>query len=564
MENVSVTLLQVVSNESLDIFQNHDANERLNVHLMQCLRCLLSCARCLQTVCLWITLDIFSHAQTMHMNQEDDSEQDLGKNSSVHADLFAVRDTLVDVLNAWLSLSWKEAKTLISPLFVRKLQCEAFRIIGDLRIQFPQKLLDDYSETISALAWNPPTTLVTRMEEVFGNEEKELENAMENLDTELSGEIDLDEEEASIKRRDIANQVVWTLLNPLGGMKYDVDHLNRKQAAAILKYLVYDGSEHVQNIVNDWLKRLKEKDTAKYLESMLLALKKLFEDSVLSSLHELKQATEELDSYQVDKMNSRGSRVRREEAEGELERNVERWTVKVDRGWKRMNQLSRRCAQTLGVGKCSGEIAEYVLQLLQVAMKFSLQSRFHLAFFAAIESFLGKLKAADIRVVNARLTSLLDELKTGTADDGLFTDIVRAVTAEKSDEMEVTEEESRCLEAFVAYAEKAGWSPEGLSAESSPKKTIKGHRRPVRAKEPLQQSPESSNESGDDEEGTVTMVDSSQPFASGLHLEELSADDASVNASQNKKGQVMSQSSEKSDDIFEEFDLRASRRRFGQ
>jgi hypothetical protein len=62
---------------------------------------------------------------------------------------------------------------------------------------------------------------------------------------------------------------------------YDVENLNRRQAAAVLCYYV-DPSPIVQEAVKCLMKSLKEKDIVKYLEVQMVALKSVFMDHVVN------------------------------------------------------------------------------------------------------------------------------------------------------------------------------------------------------------------------------------------------------------------------------------------
>ena len=488
----------------------------------------------------------------------------------------------------------------------------------------------------------------------------------------------------------MANQLVWTLLNPLGSIRHDIQHLNRRQAAAILGYLVYETSPRVQTMVNMWLKKLKENDCGKYLESMLLALKKSFEDLVLIPLQQHQLAVTRLEEYQPPSLltshRGRGRGDQEVDEEEALEEAVAMCKTQCSMGWTRVSQLSKRYAQTLGVGKCSGTVAGYVVQLLQVAMKFGLQSIHHLAFFqTGLESFLGHLKLAQLQQVRESLTTLITNLRRAGLKQveaaAVYEVISRGVLHQESheDEEVIALEEKICVDSFLAFGLKIGWELEvvpdeeeeedereegeegrgGVSStraleseefmavvneedEDEEERMIvspvppphgsgvlprAGRRRSVGGRQSSgvsrytsvgdddeEEEEEEEEEDMDMETVTVTMVAASsqcgtRPLASGLHLQGLDEgeDDEETDASATatatattsvvlpvRKGRggggrgsakgkggmkqsqkeekeeeedltqgVSTQSSEQSEDLFEEFDMRKSRQRFG-
>ena len=638
LEKTSSLLIQVIIDDNYNKFlvDFPDLKE-------QVLTCCLQCVRCLQAMCLWSTRDIFIYARD-HFDELGAGQEAPDLLTAHREELLLVRNVLVGILTNWLSIDLdsydanahrKANETGGLSVLLRQLQREAFRMIGDLRLQFPPKLRDDYAECVSSLAWEPTSVLVTKMEDMFKREEAFVGEALEALEkivdsehpheivaADLSTVLNPKKEEMA---HNIANHLVWTLLNPLGSIRHDVEHINRRQAAAILGYLVYESSPHVQSLVNAWLKKFKERDMAKYLESMLLALKKSFEDHLLLSLREHEAALTELEEYRPHTGESKHSRGRRRQhhadrEEETLEENVTIWSEKVQAGWRRVNQLSKRFAQTLGVGKCSGEVAGYVIQLMQVAMKYGLQSIHHLAFFqAGLESFLGHLKANHMRQVCDSLNTLVLSLQDARPLNNEVADVWHAISSankESSYNSDVVNERKQCVDSFLVFGAKVGWqsvsainnedasivndvdSTAALSAEGtedlydSPRKGQygSGRRRVIGGRKfsgsssrylSIGDDEDEEQEEGDDDKEymmdvvNATVVDETsqlqkKTLASGLHLEGISStyDSDEMKAEKNDPEGDMSQvkstqSSQQSDDMFEEFDLRRSRRRFG-
>lgn len=476
LEQISSTLLQLASGEGYVRFLQCEDGARGGESALTpvLLSCCQSSAKCLQAICLWHTRDVFVHARQLRQ-EEEHGDMQVGEEapSSVTASrdqALAVRDVLVGVLDSRLALHLATEDADV-PLVVRQLQGEAFRMVGDLRLQFPQKLRDDYSPLVGSLAWEPSSALILHMQKMFSREEELIRQALEALenvedDEDEEGTADSVAPSKREKQQCLANHLMWTLLNPLGSIRHDVEHLNRRQAAAILGYLVFESSPQVQTMVNSWLKKLKEKDIGKYLESMLLALKKCFEDFLLNPLKEHQAALALLESYEppplVVSQRGRGRAGQdAEDREEALEQDVAMWAAKVRTGWTRVSQLSKRFAQTLGVGKCSGEVATFVVQLLEVASKYALQSVQHLAFFQAGESFLGHLKAAQVDQVRQALSSLVFSLQREATTKLSASTVLEAISQvyfknRPAGDDELLAEDRTCVDAFFAFGEKVG------------------------------------------------------------------------------------------------------------
>lgn len=657
LENASNFLLQLATGEGYERFFENEEDSRDGRLITELYSCCQACAKSLQAMCLWYTRDVFLSARQICHELDSGGDEIIADEEHItvsrdHAIL--LRDTLVVILSSWLAILPSPPHQFDPrdvPLVVRQLQGEAFRLFGDVRLQFPVKLRDDYSPLVSPLAWEPSADLMNRMEEMFSREELLMHEAIETLegfdDEEDEGE---DDDETSLarlvtpsngeQRRQVTNQLVWTLLNPLGTIRFDVDHINRRQAAAILGYLVFEVSPPIQSMVNSWLKKLKEKDMGKYLESMLLALKKSFEDHLLSPLKEHQAAVELLESYQPPSLlNSHRGRGRassgevdREEA---LEQDVALWTSKIQTGWSRVSQLSKRFAQTLGVGKCSGEVAGYVVQLLQVATKYGLQSVHHLAFFqTGLESFLGHLRSAQLEQVRGIICSLVYSLRHAAISNSTAAavfNIISQTDLKHTGHDEFSEEDKQCASSFAAFGLKVSWKledvadddgdgdsstidqdvapvvvsaedvdemlqvspvPTDIGGERGRRRTVGGRRSSVGSRytsvgdDGEDDDEDEMEEDEEEEEVTVTVVAGgargNRTMASGLHLEGIDGEededepeDEMLSASaggrqsnrsikENLSQGVSTQSSGQSEeDLFEEFDLRKSRRRFG-
>ena len=73
---------------------------------------------------------------------------------------------------------------------------------------------------------------------------------------------------------------------------YDIENLNRRQAAAVLCYYS-DPSPVIQDTVKNMIKCLRENDIVKYLEVQMVALKSFYSENVVNKLKEKQMLEEE-------------------------------------------------------------------------------------------------------------------------------------------------------------------------------------------------------------------------------------------------------------------------------
>lgn len=97
-------------------------------------------------ILLWETRDVYMH--TMNLKNESESENISNSEIDGHiGNTLALRTTLLEILDSWMDLNGTDATES------RHLQCEAFRMVGDVRKLFPLKEVNYF--VVDQLAWHP-------------------------------------------------------------------------------------------------------------------------------------------------------------------------------------------------------------------------------------------------------------------------------------------------------------------------------------------------------------------------------------------------------------------------
>ena len=247
-----------------------------------------------------------------------------------------LRDKLVDVLHTWLQLgcdavspaeeddgssssSSSNAVVLRFDDVSRALRLLAFNFIQDLRDCFFVKIKQH--QYLDGLVFAPSQELLTALR-------KEFETEGDRLKMQLS-KLDPDDPKQKQLHNELSLQLIESLLRPLANhLIDDVENLNRRQAAAVLYYLL-DCNPLVEDAVRQLMRQLKEADTVKFLEIHIVALKGLFSDCVMKALQARNTADEE-DDLGFDFQSSE--------------------KVEED-GYDRVELLARKLSQSLGIAK---------------------------------------------------------------------------------------------------------------------------------------------------------------------------------------------------------------------
>ncbi len=229
--------------------------------------------------------------------------------------VLSIRDLVVARLNDWMLLEEAENSSIEWRDMNSVLRRYAFRAVGDIRLLYPQRLQSDSSidasvaeteglvgqyQHVGALAFTPGQETLQAMKNVFETERSYL--------AEL---LSINNSNAAVVSK-LNGELVENILCPLGNpLLYDIEHMNRRQAAAILPYIIHstpsedddsannsqlstgDSSELVRGVVVAWLKRLKAASVMRFLEVQLVALKAYYHSNVTELLTRQVQANHE-------------------------------------------------------------------------------------------------------------------------------------------------------------------------------------------------------------------------------------------------------------------------------
>jgi hypothetical protein len=166
----------------------------------------------------------------------------------------------------------------------RELQRQAFSMIGTLRVFFPVRAKE--CKYVNKLAYIPSQDTLAGLRRVFemegGRIKQQLSTCFVLPTQDIEDGSEVDSNKRSIEIDSLTQLLVNSLIHPLSdSLMYDVENLNRRQAAAVLCYYI-DPSQIVQDAVKSLIKSLKEKDIVKYLEVQMVALKSAFMDHVVN------------------------------------------------------------------------------------------------------------------------------------------------------------------------------------------------------------------------------------------------------------------------------------------
>jgi hypothetical protein len=132
-ESISETNRVLVEN-----LLNHSSDQKLGETVIENL------GHTLFNILLWETRDIYLHTTSLKESEEIDH----GESDSQIQRILVLRTALVEILENWMELDGENDRAES-----RRLQCEAFRIIGDLRKLFP--LREESYHIVDKLAWHP-------------------------------------------------------------------------------------------------------------------------------------------------------------------------------------------------------------------------------------------------------------------------------------------------------------------------------------------------------------------------------------------------------------------------
>lgn len=171
---------------------------------------------------------------------------------------------------------------------------------------------------------------------------------------------------------------------------YDVENLNRGQAAAILNYIV-DETPEIQNIVRGYIKSLKETNFSKYLEAIIIALKKSYEQNVIEILEKLSQV-----SHQEE------NELNIEDSESDL-------LNELNENLNNTIYFATKLSQSLGIGKLKSSTDELVL-FFKVGLEQAFSNINYFGFLRVLEVFLKLLPDSNLLQVGEYYDKCVDSI----------------------------------------------------------------------------------------------------------------------------------------------------------
>jgi hypothetical protein len=302
-------------------------------------------------------------AETVGAHGAEAVEEEYARSVSVAVDtVVARREKLLDILLTWLQ-SGDEAVTdegLPAVKVQRALRVEAYKVISALRSFFPER--ETHYKHIDRLAYRPSSEVLGGIRKVFESEGARIRAELSVLQSE-----DPDNEEAAAA---LSRSLISCVLQPVSqNLIYDVDNLNRKQAAAVI-YYVLDSNPVVEENIKGFMRQLKDSSLKKYLEIQLVALRDLYERSVAVPL----QARVAAETAAEDG----------EETDFDFE-DSDRM---LEEGYAKVDLLSRKLAQSLGVGKLKEDALETLMQFLKASLDYAVKEVANAGFAGCLLNYL--------------------------------------------------------------------------------------------------------------------------------------------------------------------------------
>lgn len=270
--------------------------------------------------------------------------------------IISVRDKFSDVLCTLMAPRGLENATAEqeSSLFEVCLGRDAFHLAADLRMLFPLKVKE--YRNCNELAFSASQALLGCMRKVFEQEGQRKK------------EVIAESKHAAVKDAAVKYFVTDILFPHMQVLLFDVGNLNRRQAAALV-YYVLDDSEVVSEVVRYFLKSLKDSDFVKYLEVQMVALKGMFGELIA------KPVQRRLD--------------------GDVDQDLEL----EEEGLERIDQLAKKLSMSLGIAKLQDATLAAMVNFFKAGLEFSLTARCNFAFVDCLSPYLRLLTNAAVASV---------------------------------------------------------------------------------------------------------------------------------------------------------------------
>ena len=145
-----------------------------------------NCVQTIFNIMLWNVKDVMTIASKLNSTSNETTDpkelstlvlEEEDKQSFTVANIIAIRDMMIDILHTWMALKHQEKeeedvsllrndeKVSNIALLQKILKMEAFRMLGDIRLLFPNKL-SEYA-IVRKLEWLPSHEVVAAMRNVF-------------------------------------------------------------------------------------------------------------------------------------------------------------------------------------------------------------------------------------------------------------------------------------------------------------------------------------------------------------------------------------------------------------
>jgi hypothetical protein len=305
----------------------------------------------------------------------------------------------------------------------RVLQRHAFAVISTIRALFPSREGD--SAIVAPLAYTPNADVLGKMRKAFEHEGNRLRTAIAVIESEAV------DPESSAKETDNLNMLlVDSLLRPLSSsVMFDVENLNRRQAATVISHLL-EPNETVQETVKAVMHRLKEGNMVKYLEVIMISLRGQFLDRVVGPIKTAKEIEDRI-AEKKEQLPDKGlkskSKKRRNgavasqesesggeteavEAEiAELEQNLKDVEDTIGHGYATVKMFADKLAKSLGVGKFKDVHLPALQDFCFAIIDLAFADDDNMSIVAVLEPFVRLLTAEAVDAVRDKLDGKISD-----------------------------------------------------------------------------------------------------------------------------------------------------------
>jgi hypothetical protein len=255
----STALVDELLESSETLIEHYQPYSHIEAVTRVCIAGSKSAIQCIYYLLLWSTRDVYKLTRdALNSKSPETNARALDGLNAATDTIISLREKLLDCLHSWLMLKVDEGQ---DSGLCDELNLEAFRLIGDLRVLFSSRNIT--YQNVHDLAWTPSQEILASMRQVF-------EDAGNKINAELADLGDSEEEGAAA--RALSRQLVSGLLAPMSiATVYNIESLNRRQAAAVLCHIV-DDDDHAQEVMRVWIKRMKDFDPVKVRTCLHISL----------------------------------------------------------------------------------------------------------------------------------------------------------------------------------------------------------------------------------------------------------------------------------------------------